>query len=294
MHAGDTALGHRDHPKEQLDVFADNAVLSLDGYKSLAVTAAAGAGAAPRSARAMSRTRGPGCSRPRRRPVAIPLEEPARAMRIAFAVEESVRGSSDLLARHPGLQRGGGAADAVRGARSTPRAARQPAKVLLVDGGPVTAARRRWSSSQRATTASSSSGSPGLGGQLAITAGLDLARGDATVVMDADLQDPPEVARDGEALASRASTSSTGSATSETARRGSRLTAHAFYRLFSRMTDVDVPVDVGDFGSSTGTRWRRSGSSARTTATCAACSAGSASARPGPCRRDPRTAGTTK
>ena len=88
-----TALGHRDHPKEQLDVFADNAVLSLDDYKSLAVT---GGGRGWRGATqhkghveelealaAAVRDGGPW---------PIPLEEQARAMRIAFAVEESVRG----------------------------------------------------------------------------------------------------------------------------------------------------------------------------------------------------------
>ena len=87
-----TALGHRDHPKEQLDVFADNAVLTLDDYKSLAVT---GGGRGWRGATqhkghveelealaAAIRDGGPW---------PISLEEQARAMRIAFAVEEQIR-----------------------------------------------------------------------------------------------------------------------------------------------------------------------------------------------------------
>jgi predicted dehydrogenase/threonine dehydrogenase-like Zn-dependent dehydrogenase len=87
-----TALGHRDHPKEQLEIFADNAVLTLDDYKSLAV---AGGGRGWRGATqhkghleelealaAAIRDGGPW---------PIPLEEQARAMRIAFAVEDEIR-----------------------------------------------------------------------------------------------------------------------------------------------------------------------------------------------------------
>ncbi|MGZ4334470.1 MAG: glycosyltransferase family 2 protein [Gaiellaceae bacterium] len=87
-----------------------------------------------------------------------------------------------------------------------------------------------------------------FGHQLAITAGLDVARGDATVVMDADLQDPPEVIlemarrwREGFDVVYGVRDEREG----ET--RFKQMTATAFYRLFRRMTDVDVPVDVGDF-----------------------------------------------
>ncbi|HTQ44924.1 MAG TPA: glycosyltransferase family 2 protein [Polyangiaceae bacterium] len=87
-----------------------------------------------------------------------------------------------------------------------------------------------------------------FGHQLAITAGLDLACGEATVVMDADLQDPPEVVlemarrwREGYDVVYGVRDEREG----ET--RFKQMTASAFYRLFSRMTDVDVPLDVGDF-----------------------------------------------
>jgi polyisoprenyl-phosphate glycosyltransferase len=87
------------------------------------------------------------------------------------------------------------------------------------------------------------------GHQLALTAGLDLCTGDAILIIDADLQDPPELLpsmyaamRDAQAdvvygvRRSRAG---------ETAFK--RATAHGFYRLLSRATEVDIPLDAGDF-----------------------------------------------
>ena len=87
------------------------------------------------------------------------------------------------------------------------------------------------------------------GHQLALTAGLDLCRGDKILIIDADLQDPPELLpamltamRDADAdvvygvRKSRAG---------ETAFK--RATAHGFYRLLSRATEVDIPLDAGDF-----------------------------------------------
>lgn len=87
-----------------------------------------------------------------------------------------------------------------------------------------------------------------FGHQAALTAGVDAASGRAVVIIDADLQDPPEVipemverwragaevvygqreAREGETLFKKA-------------------TAAAFYRLLRRITNVDIPVDTGDF-----------------------------------------------
>ncbi len=86
------------------------------------------------------------------------------------------------------------------------------------------------------------------GHQLAVTAGLSLARGERVLIIDADLQDPPELLgammarmdegfdvvygrrkrRDGETAAKRA-------------------TAFLFYRLLDRLSDVKIPVDTGDF-----------------------------------------------
>jgi predicted dehydrogenase len=87
-----TALGNRDHPKEQMEVFADGSVLTLDDYKSLRV---AGHGSGWRGTtqnkghlaelEALAQTLRDGGPWP------ISLEEQARAMRIAFTVEDSIR-----------------------------------------------------------------------------------------------------------------------------------------------------------------------------------------------------------
>lgn len=87
-----------------------------------------------------------------------------------------------------------------------------------------------------------------FGHQVAVSAGLDHCRGDAVVIMDADLQDPPaliaklyERYREGyEVVYAR-----------RRRRRGEgllkRLTASFFYRLMARITSVHIPLDTGDF-----------------------------------------------
>ena len=87
-----------------------------------------------------------------------------------------------------------------------------------------------------------------FGHQIAVTAGLQAASGEAVVVIDADLQDPPEVIPDmldcwrrGADVAYGVRTARDG----ETAFK--RWTASAFYRLLSRLADVPVPLDAGDF-----------------------------------------------
>ena len=87
------------------------------------------------------------------------------------------------------------------------------------------------------------------GHQLALTAGLDLCRGEKILIIDADLQDPPELLPDMlKVMQSEGADVVYGvrrSRTGETAFK--RATAHAFYRLLSRATEVDIPVDAGDF-----------------------------------------------
>lgn len=87
-----------------------------------------------------------------------------------------------------------------------------------------------------------------FGHQIAITAGFDYADGDAVIVMDADLQDPPEVLlrmierwREGYDVAYAVRTKREG----ET--RFKLWTASAFYRLIRNIADVDIPLDAGDF-----------------------------------------------
>jgi dolichol-phosphate mannosyltransferase len=87
-----------------------------------------------------------------------------------------------------------------------------------------------------------------FGHQIAVTAGLDAAAGNAAIIMDADLQDPPEVALD---LAARWREGYDVVYAVREERHGEtrfkQATARGFYRVFRRMTDVDVPLDVGDF-----------------------------------------------
>jgi dolichol-phosphate mannosyltransferase len=87
-----------------------------------------------------------------------------------------------------------------------------------------------------------------FGHQTAITAGIDVARGDAVVVIDADLQDPPEVIpdmvqrwRDGFDVVYGVRAKRSGETMMKLA------TASVFYRLLHRMTNISIPVDAGDF-----------------------------------------------
>lgn len=87
-----------------------------------------------------------------------------------------------------------------------------------------------------------------FGHQIAITAGMDAARGDAVIVMDADLQDPPEVVLD---LVAKWKEGYEIVYARRIRREGEtwfkRLTASVFYRFMEKMTNVDIPRDVGDF-----------------------------------------------
>ena len=87
-----------------------------------------------------------------------------------------------------------------------------------------------------------------FGHQIAITAGIDHARGDCVVVIDADLQDPPEVVsamidkwREGFDVVYGVRAEREGEGTLKLA------TASLFYRLLGRLTAIQIPVDVGDF-----------------------------------------------
>jgi len=87
------------------------------------------------------------------------------------------------------------------------------------------------------------------GHQLALTAGLDLCRGERVLIIDADLQDPPELLTEMIATMDREQADVVygvrKSRAGETAFK--RATAHGFYRLLSRATEVEIPVDTGDF-----------------------------------------------
>jgi len=87
-----------------------------------------------------------------------------------------------------------------------------------------------------------------FGHQIAITAGWDYARGEAAVIIDADLQDPPEVILE---MAKKWKEGYEVVFAVRTEREGESWfklwTASVFYRLIYRITDVKIPLDTGDF-----------------------------------------------
>jgi dolichol-phosphate mannosyltransferase len=87
-----------------------------------------------------------------------------------------------------------------------------------------------------------------FGHQIAVTAGLDYARGQAVVIIDADLQDPPELILE---LAARWREDYQVVFAVRTEREGENwfklFSASMFYRIISRITDVKIPMDAGDF-----------------------------------------------
>jgi polyisoprenyl-phosphate glycosyltransferase len=87
-----------------------------------------------------------------------------------------------------------------------------------------------------------------FGHQIAVTAGMDYSRGDAVILIDADLQDPPEVIpkliekwREGFEVVYAVRAQREGESWFKLA------TASFFYRLLYRITDVKIPLDTGDF-----------------------------------------------
>ncbi len=87
-----------------------------------------------------------------------------------------------------------------------------------------------------------------FGHQIAVSAGIDFSRGDAVVIIDADLQDPPEVILDlieqwraGYEVVYAVREEREGESWFK------KTTASLFYRLIFRITDVNIPLDTGDF-----------------------------------------------
>lgn len=164
------------------------------------------------------------CARPERRPALISVVCPA------FNEEETL---------------GGFAAEV----EAVMRALAQPFEIVFVNDGSRDATLARMMSIRAARgNVTIVDLSRNFGKEIATTAGLDHAKGDAVVVMDADLQDPPELIaamiegwREGyDVVYAR-----------RRKRRGDgpvkRLTAALFYRLMKRIGPVDMPENVGDF-----------------------------------------------
>jgi dolichol-phosphate mannosyltransferase len=87
-----------------------------------------------------------------------------------------------------------------------------------------------------------------FGHQTAVTAGLDVARSEVVVIIDADLQDPPELIAEMIAIWRQGYEVVYGLRQSREGESGFKVwTAKTFYRLINRMSDVEIPVDAGDF-----------------------------------------------
>jgi len=124
-----------------------------------------------------------------------------------------------------------------------------PAEVIMVDDGSRDAT---YPLAQAVTEADPRfkliQFSRNFGHQMAITAGMDAAAGDAVIIMDADLQDPPYVVlqmiekwQEGYEVVYGLRQQRQGERLFKTA------TASMFYGLLHRIGDIDTPVDVGDF-----------------------------------------------
>ena len=87
-----------------------------------------------------------------------------------------------------------------------------------------------------------------FGHQIAVTAGLDKSRGSVVIIMDGDLQDPPELIRK---MYNKYKEGFNVVYAKRNERKGDsvfkKLTAKLFYRLMRRFTSIDIPIDTGDF-----------------------------------------------
>lgn len=87
-----------------------------------------------------------------------------------------------------------------------------------------------------------------FGHQIAVTAGVDEARGDAVIIIDADMQDPPEVIPEMIQKWSEGYDVVYGVRKRRVGESRLKLfTASAFYRILRSFTNIEIPVDVGDF-----------------------------------------------
>jgi dolichol-phosphate mannosyltransferase len=124
-----------------------------------------------------------------------------------------------------------------------------PVELILVDDGSRDDTYRlmhEWASADAAVKVIALSRN--FGHQLAVTAGMDASTGDAVVIMDADLQDPPQLIPDMIAEYRKGYDVVYGQRTERDGETWfKRVTAAAFYRLMKRFVDPRLPQDVGDF-----------------------------------------------
>jgi len=87
-----------------------------------------------------------------------------------------------------------------------------------------------------------------FGHQIAVSAGIDLALGDAIVIIDADLQDPPHIISEMIKLWSQGYDVVYGTRVNRPGESKFKLaTARIFYRILNKLSDIPIPIDTGDF-----------------------------------------------
>ena len=122
-------------------------------------------------------------------------------------------------------------------------------EIVLIDDGSQD---RTWSLIEAAAAVSNDVVGVALtrnhGHQLALSAGLAIAKGNRVLALDADLQDPPELLPGMMALMDRGADVVYGlRATRQGETAFKRLTSRWFYRVLNQLTDVSIPMDAGDF-----------------------------------------------
>lgn len=136
-----------------------------------------------------------------------------------------------------------------RRVRAVMEALGEPWELILVDDGSTDGSDQAMAElAQRDRRVQQLLFARNFGHQIAVTAGLDHSRGDGVIIIDADLQDPPEVIpelvsawRKGFEVVYAVRTERVGESWFKT------VTASLFYRLIYRITDVKIPLDTGDF-----------------------------------------------
>jgi len=120
--------------------------------------------------------------------------------------------------------------------------------ILVDDGSTDSSAEFMIDLANRTTIVKSIFLSRKFGKEAALTAGLEYADGDAVVVLDADLQDPPElIPQMIDAWQGGVDVVTMKRRTRKGESSGKRFSAFLFYRLLNRMSDVSIPEDTGDF-----------------------------------------------